>query len=124
VTERIQSIKSWQWEHKHHAFRQDKEISPDVYRVPGMADYTRTALRLKTALDNEIPVLAPGEIIAFTRTVPNLPMIFTDEEWAEITAKHFIHEKGNVTNLSPGYAEVIAEGLKPLRDRLDSDPYH
>ena len=46
MTDRIQAIKTWQWERAHHAFRQDIAISPDVYRVPGMADYTRTALRL------------------------------------------------------------------------------
>ena len=124
MTEYIRRLRAWQFEKEHHAFRQDRAISPEGYRVPGMADVTRTALRLKTALDNEIPVLAPGEIIAFTRTLPNLPMIFTDAEWAEITANHFIHELGNVSNLSPDYGKIIATGLLPLMEQLGDNDLH
>ncbi len=66
----------------------------------------------------ETPYLFPGELIAFTRTVPNLPFVFGDEEWAEIRKAHYIHELGNVSNLSPGYGAVLSKGLLAIRDGL------
>ena len=63
-------------------------------------------------------MLLPGELIAFTRTVPNLPRQFSDEEWAEVCAGHTIHELGNVSNLSPDYASVMRKGLIAIRDSL------
>lgn len=124
MTERILAIKNAQWERRHHAYRQRPQVDPAPYRAPGMPDFARTARRLKTALALETPVLLPGELIAFTRTVPALPGIYTDEEWAGITQNHFIHEKGNVCNLSPDYASVLKSGLLALRARLSDSPYH
>lgn len=84
----------------------------------------RTALRLKTALDHEKPVFAPGEIIAGTRTLAELPMIYDDDEWEQIGKAHYIHERGTVTNLSPDYGTVIQTGLLHLREQTDDSPYH
>ena len=125
MTDRISQLKAYQWEKRHHAFRrQIDDFAPAAYRAPDMPDFARTAARLCCALKLETPVLLPGELLAFTRTVPALPGIFTDAEWADITAAHFIHEKGNVSNLSPGYEHVIASGLLALRKKLDDTPYH
>ena len=118
MTDRIMHLKQLQWEHWHHAFRRDvPEDVASAYRVPSMRDDRRTAERLCRALELEEPVLFPGELIAFTRTVPNLPMVFTDAEWADIKGRHFIHELGNVSNLSPDYGTVIAHGLMYYREK-------
>ena len=95
-----------------------------AYRKAELADVTRTAVRLETALANEIPFIAPGELIAFTRTLPGLPRIFDDEEWARISAEHFIHELGNVSNLSPDYAKIIASGLEAMLTQLGDATEH
>ena len=124
MTERIRILREYQWARKHHAFRQDLQVDPAPYRAADMPDYVRTARRLSLALSLERPVLLPGELIACTRTVPALPGIYGDEEWARITAAHFIHERGNVCNLSPDYASVIAGGLLALRAQLTDSPYH
>jgi len=124
MTHRIEALKDYQWQRRHHAFRQDIQSDPSVYQDAALADYQRTALRMKMALELEKPVLLPGELIAFTRTVPNLPSIFTDEEWEKIKAEHFLHERGNVTNLSPGYEQVMNLGLLTLKNQLDNSPYH
>ena len=124
MTERILAIKDAQWERRHHAYRQQLQVDPAPYRAPDMPDFARTARRLRTALALEKPVLLPGELIAFTRTVPALPGIYTDAEWAQITKDHFIHEKGNVCNLSPDYDSVLKSGLLALRARLTGSPYH
>ena len=125
LTDRIQTLKLQQWNRVHHAAR--ITFSPDMpllYRNPAQSDVTRTSLRLEQALSLETPYLFPGEIIAFTRTVPNLPFLYSESEWAEITARHFIHESGTVSNLSPDYGKVIACGLLALRSQLGGGELH
>ena len=125
MTETIQHLKSYQWAKKHHAFRTEVPQGIEAaYRKTGMPDYERSAVRLKTALELETPVFLPDEIIAFTRTVPNLPMIFDGTEWEEIQRTHFIHELGNVSNLSPDYGKIIRNGLLYYRRQLTDGPYH
>ena len=125
MTERIQALKHFQWEHMHHVARirlpEDLELT---YRNRELSDIERTSLRLEQALKMETPYLFDNELIAFTRTVPNLPRIFDDVEWATITEKHFIHELGNVSNLSPDYGKVINIGLMKIREKLGDGEEH
>lgn len=125
MTNRIAALKAYQWERRHHqARRAPVEDSALPYRDPALTDVSRTALRLKTALELETPYLFPQELIAFTRTVPNLPMIYNEAEWARISGEHTIHELGNVSNLSPDYGRVIASGLLAIRERLGDGELH
>ena len=125
MNETIAELKRLQWEGCYRAARiAVPQNAENAYRKPEYADYQRTAARLRAALDLETPYLFPGEIIAFTRTVPPFPRIFTDAEWDEIRGTHFIHELGNVSNLSPDYGRVIANGLNFYRSRLGGSPYH
>lgn len=78
----------------------------------------RSAQRLKDVLDREEPVLFPGERIAFTRTVQTVPEIFTKEELEELKKSHWIHEKGDVCNISVDYARLLNVGLIPKRNEL------
>ena len=125
MTERIQALKRFQWERLHHAARialpEDLKL---IYRDKKDSDALRTAKRLKQALELETPYIFDNELIAFTRTVPNLPRIFDDGEWAAITESHFIHELGNVSNLSPDYGRVIAAGLLAIREKLGDGEEH
>lgn len=119
MTDRISLMKFHYIQNKqHHDARVGDVVDPAQYRVADMADHRRTALRMKAMLDAEVPVLEPFERIAFTRTVSNAPLIFTDGEWADIKAKHYIHENGNVCNLNPDYGKVISAGLKAVRAQL------
>ena len=119
MTDRISLMKLHYIANKsHHAHRRGDIVDPAAYRVPEMADHRRTALRMKAMLDAETPVIENFERIVFTRTVSNAPMIFTDGEWAEIKANHYIHENGNVCNLSPDYGKIIKTGLIAVRDAL------
>ena len=125
MTDRIEILKSYQLDKKHHAFRISlPEKATASYWIPGLTDHRRTALRLKAALELETPVFLPGELLAFTRTVPNLPLIYDENEWAEISSSHYIHELGTVSNLSPDYEKVIQHGLLFFREQLTSDDYH
>ncbi|MBR4038473.1 MAG: pyruvate formate-lyase [Clostridia bacterium] len=125
MTARIHALRQMQWDRRHHAAR--RSIPGDMplpYRDASLSDVTRSALRLKLALDLETPYLFEDELIAFTRTLPNLPFLFSDEEWAAVRSSHFIHELGNVSNLSPDYGRVIASGLLAVRSTLGENEEH
>lgn len=51
----------------------------------------------------------------FLRTVTDVPSIFSEEEWADITNTHFVHELGYVSNLCADYGSTIACGLDVRR---------
>ena len=125
MTERIQALKHFQWERMHHAAR--IQLPDDLalsYRDGADSDVMRTAKRLRQALEMETPYIFDNELIAFTRTVPNLPRIFDDAAWEAITREHFIHELGNVSNLSPDYGKVISAGLLAIREKLGDGEEH
>lgn len=125
MTARIEALKALQWNRAHHAVRRTlPDDMPLPYRDSTLSDVMRCALRTRLALQLEKPYLMPGEIIAFTRTVPNLPFLYSEEEWQAIRASHFIHESGNVSNLSPDYGKVIACGLLAFRDMLGEHEEH
>ena len=125
MTARIQALKAQQWNRVHHQARRAlSEDMPLPYRDAALSDVSRSALRMQLALEMETPYLFEGEIIAFTRTVPNLPFLFSQAEWDKISAAHFIHEMGNVSNLSPDYGKVIGSGLLAIRDTLGGSEEH
>lgn len=125
MTAAIESIRTAQWERKHHSYRIPLPANIEsAYQLDNMPDYARTAKRLSIALSLETPVLFDDEIIAFTRTVPNLPFIFTDEQWSGIKGNHFIHESGTISNLSPDYAKIMGKGLAAVRAELTESSYH
>ena len=130
MTERIERLHAYITGKVHHALRQREGIDPSPYRDSALADYQRTALRLKLMLEAENPVLLPDERIAFTRTLPAAPSIYSDAEWAALRRDHFIHEQGNCCNLSPDYEKILSQGLVSVLAQIDraqtaeSAPYH
>ena len=69
-------------------------------------------------MNAELPVILPGEKIVFTRTLTQVPDIYTPEEWNEIKNKYYIHEKGTVCNISPNYAYTIQHGLEARKQEI------
>jgi len=120
MTERIRALKDCILSYRHHSLRRDVSVDPHSYRDPAMSAAMRTAVRLSTFLGNEQPVLLPGERIVFTRTLKDIPHIYSDSEWAEITARHYIHEQGRVCNLSPDYGKILGKGLNRVLEEIDA----
>ena len=120
MTERIRLLREYILQRRHHALRQDAPVDPYPYRDPSMSAAMRMAVRLQTFLQAEQPVLLPGEKIVFTRTLSDIPHIYPDSEWAEITARHHIHEQGRVCNLSPDYGKILQKGLLAVLDEIDA----
>jgi len=107
---------------EHHKFRKEHpELSglAEEFSKLGLCPKERMARRFEMLSKLEVPVLLPGEKICFLRTVKELPDCFTEQEWAEIREKHYIHELGYMSNLSPNYERVIAAGLLAEREKAD-----
>lgn len=105
---------------EHHKFRHtvDWDLASE-YNEKNLSPISRMADRFERLCDEEQPVIFDGEQVVFLRTVANLPAIFTDAEWEEINAKHYIHELGFMSNLSPNYYATIATGLLAKRENAD-----
>ena len=117
MNERIQNLKQYIVVGKrHHALRRSgaslglNELAED-FRSAGMSAQERAGKTIVATLNAEIPVILPNEKIVFTRTLKDIPEYFTQAEWDEIKANHFICEKGEVFNLSADYERILNEGL-------------
>lgn len=107
---------------EHHQFRRHLDWDLAVeYSARKMSPIDRMADRFERVSREEKAVILEGEQIVFLRTVENLPAIFTDAEWEEIRSKHYIHELGFMSNVSPNYYDTIATGL--LKKRESADPH-
>lgn len=106
----------------HHAFRREHPCLQGLaqeYARLGLSPIERMTRRFELLASLEEPVFLPEERICFVRTVKQIPDCFTDEEWKQIREKHYIHELGYMSNLSPDYETVIARGLLACREQAD-----
>ena len=107
---------------EHHKFRHSADWNlAQEYSNIGLSSIERMSDRFTRLCGEEKAVILEGEQIVFLRTVSNLPAIFTDSEWEEIKSKHYIHELGFMSNLSPNYYDTIGVGL--LKKRESADEY-
>ena len=105
---------------KHHQYRHTVDWNlAEEYSQKGLSPIDRMTDRFKRICEEEKPVILEGEQIVFLRTVANLPDVFTEAEWKEIKAKHYIHELGYMSNLSPNYYDTISRGLLEKRETAD-----
>ncbi len=86
---------------------------------PAVPPVLRMAKRLRALYSSEAPTILPGQKIVFLRTVTDLPGIFEDDEWAEISSSHFIHELGYLSNMCADYSSTIAVGLDKRREEAE-----
>jgi formate C-acetyltransferase len=107
-------------EKKHHAYRTEyKENLAQIYSSKGLSPVERMADRFERLMRAQTPCILDGEQICLLRTAVGIPDVFTEEEWAEIKSKHFVHELGYISNLSPNYQKAIERGLLALREESD-----
>lgn len=105
---------------KHHAFREDyNENLSEIYSKAGLTPEERMADRFERLCKAQTPHILPGEQIVFLRTTRQIPDCFNEDEWKEIKSKHFIHELGYISNVSPDYEKAIKNGLLALKETAD-----
>ncbi len=107
---------------EHHKYRHNVDWDlANEYSNKGLSPIERMIDRFERVANEEKAVILPDEKIVFMRTVANLPAIFTEKEWEDINSKHYIHELGFMSNLSPNYYDTIKVGL--LEKRKSADEY-
>lgn len=104
----------------HHKFRAPCDINfADKFSAEGLSPEERMCRRFEYICEHETPHIHTDEQIVLMRTVSTLPDCFTEEEWADIKSKHYIHELGYVSNLSPDYAKTISQGLLAVAENAN-----
>lgn len=116
MIERIEALKAFIWERKHHAFRRTPEQLGldrmcETFKAEGVEPVERSARMLRALLEAEVPVILDGETIVATRTITRIPSVFTEEEWADIRVHHTLHERGTLSNISADYEGILRDGL-------------
>ena len=123
MNERIKKLRAYIFDKHHHSLRRTAEEAglsgmAEEMRAAGMSYQMRAAVRLKRMLEAETPVLLPEERIAVTRTIKDIPSIYTKEEWDEIASTRYLHEKGDLCNISPNYEAMLRKGLGAMLDEV------
>lgn len=104
---------------KHHSFRRPFDVSAaSDFTNRSIPPVTRMAMRLSDVLSQETPHILDGQKIVYIRTVTDVPSIFEEDEWAEISGSHFIHELGYISNLCADYGSTIKAGLDTRRSEV------
>lgn len=117
MTDRINRLKDFFFNRNHHYVRRTPESLGldrlcEEYAAKGMPAAERAALMLEALLDKECPVIFEGEQIVATRTITAVPSLFTEQEWESLREKHYLHENGMLSNISPDYGSILKEGLE------------
>ena len=125
MNERINRLREYIFDKHHHALRRTAEEAglagmAEEMKAAGMSYQMRAAMRLKRMLEAETPVLLPEERIAVTRTIKDIPSFYTKGEWDEITRTHYLHEKGDLCNISPNYEAMLRKGIGAMLDEIAS----
>ena len=125
MIKRIEGLKSFIWDRKHHSFRRTPETlgldrKAAEFKEQNMAPVLRSARMLKALLDAETPIILEGETIVATRTITSIPSVFTEEEWVGIKQKHTLHERGTVSNISADYEGILRDGLGKRKAQVEA----
>lgn len=121
MNERIENLKKYTTIDKsHRKYRKSSAEAglaelPEDFRASGMGFQERAGNMLAAFLDAETPVILPEEKIVFTRTIKDIPDYVTPSEWQDIRKSHFVHEKGEVFNISADFEGILNKGLEARR---------
>ena len=85
MNERVKNLREFIFNKKHHSLRRRSEeagLAGMAARMAaeGLSYQLRAAVRLKLMLRAETPVFLQGERIVVTRTVRDIPDIYTEQE--------------------------------------------
>lgn len=124
MNQRIEGLRKYILDKKHHQFRRaTSELKignlSDSFARDNVDFVKRSAIGFAALLNEEVPVILPGEKIVLTRTISELPEIFAKEEWEGIKQNHYIHERGTICNISPDYDTTIRVGLEARKSEIE-----
>ena len=122
---RLDALRTYLLDKKHHAFvhtAAEAGIADlnEGFAREGTPDQMRSAIVFSEMMRCQEPVILPGEKIVFTRTVKDVPFIYTEDEWNSVKETHYIHERGTISNISPDYETTIRLGLEARKAEVEA----
>jgi formate C-acetyltransferase len=130
MNERLVLLKNRMRAGEHKTLRQARsiELLPEC-QAEGLSWPRRVARLVRRQCEAEQVVILAEEQIVFTRTLPGVPPIYSDEEWASLTAGRTLHELGPVSNICADWGLLLSQGLlgrrevaMATRQRMTDDP--
>jgi len=88
--------------------------------LAGLSPSDRATLGFCAMLAEEQPAFLPEEKIAFTRTVSNIPELYTQAEMDALRETAFYAEKGCVFNITPNYGLTLEVGLDARKTEIQA----
>ncbi len=130
MNERLEALKKRVRVGEHHSIRQAAPIDILSECEGEELSWSQRAARLiRRQCEAEQVVIEPDERIVFTRTLPAVPPIYSDEDLARLTAGRTLHELGPISNICADWSLLLAQGLSgrkqaalETRKRLAQDP--
>ncbi len=107
---------------EHHSYRQERTdpfFLAEQAQMDNLSDLERAVLRVQYMLRKEKPVVFPFEKIALMRTVPETQHLFTDQEEQTLRARHWLHESGDLNNITPDYMLLIGLGFEGAKAEIE-----
>jgi formate C-acetyltransferase len=120
ISDRVMNLRDNAAKGEHRKFRTGRV--PDVWKACDESglDWPRRASRLtKMMCEAEMPIILPGERIAFTRTVPAVPPYYSPEQWEEKFAGYAIHESGIISNICADWGLLLRDGLAKRKEVIN-----
>ncbi len=89
----------------------------------------RSARLTRRMCEAEQVVIGPDERIVFTRTIQQVPALYSPSDWKALTAGRKLHELGPISNICADWGMILSQGLlgrravaEATRARRVSDP--
>jgi formate C-acetyltransferase len=117
ISERLRSMRSRVREREHARFRQDgvPDVRDECERL-GLPWMQRVALATQRQCEAEIVVIEPDERIVFTRTVPSVSPVYSEEGLNRLFMGRQRHELGIINNICANWSLPLAQGLTGRRE--------
>jgi pyruvate-formate lyase len=117
MNERLVRLKNRMRAGEHKVLRQAKPIDILQECANESLSWPRRVARLVCRqCEAEQVSIEPEEKIVFTRTLPGVPPIHTEEEWSRLTAGRTLHELGPVSNICADWELLLSQGLLGRRE--------
>jgi len=71
----------------------------------------RSARLTRRMCEAEQVVIGPDERIVFTRTVQQVPTLYSPSDWKALTAGRKLHELGPISNICADWGMILSQGL-------------
>lgn len=117
MNERLQQIRDRVRNREHATFRTPSNLHLiKECDTENLSWLQRSARLTRRMCEAEKPVILEDENILFTRTITDVPPIYSEAQLAELTRGRTLHELGPISNICADWGNVLSDGLLARRE--------